>query len=67
MPITNIALLLSHGMLYKKLVASVTKMLDHYNHNRHNMADGKRDTTNLTTKVARLDAQVNRDGKSHNR
>ena len=31
MPTTDIALLLRHGMLYKKLVASVTKMLDHYN------------------------------------
>ena len=31
MPITDIALLLRHGMLYKKLVPSVTKMLDHYN------------------------------------
>ena len=30
MPTTDIALLLRHGMLYKKLVASVTKMLDHY-------------------------------------
>ena len=30
MPKTDIALLLRHGMLYKKLVASVTKMLDHY-------------------------------------
>ena len=30
MPITDIALLLRHGMLYKKLVPSVTKMLDHY-------------------------------------
>ena len=33
MPITDIALFLRHGMLYKKLVASVIKMLDHYNHN----------------------------------
>jgi hypothetical protein len=33
MPTTDIALLLRHGMLYKKLVASVTKMLDHYNFN----------------------------------
>ena len=32
MPITDIALPLRHGMLYKKSVASVTKMLDHYNH-----------------------------------
>ena len=31
MPITDIALPLRHGMLYKKSVASVTKMLDHYN------------------------------------
>lgn len=30
MPITNIVLLLGHGMLYKKLVSSVTKMLDRY-------------------------------------
>ena len=30
MPITDIALPLRHGMLYKKSVASVTKMLDHY-------------------------------------
>ena len=30
MPITDIALPLRHSMLYKKLVASVTKMLDHY-------------------------------------
>ena len=30
MPITDIALPLRHGILYKKLVASVTKMLNHY-------------------------------------
>lgn len=30
-PITNIVLPLRYGMLYKKLVASVIKMLDHYN------------------------------------
>ena len=30
MPITDIELLLRHGILYKKLVTSVTKMLDHY-------------------------------------
>ena len=30
MPITNIVLFLEHGMLYKKLVTSVTKMLDRY-------------------------------------
>ena len=30
MPITDIALPLRHGMLYKKSVASVTKMLDQY-------------------------------------
>ena len=30
MPTTDIALLLRHGMLHKKSVASVTKMLDHY-------------------------------------
>ena len=33
MPITDIELLLRHGILYKKLVTSVTKMLDHYNYN----------------------------------
>ena len=30
MPITDIALRLRHGMLYKKLVLGVTKMLDRY-------------------------------------
>ena len=40
-PITDIALLLRHGMLYKKLVASVTKMLDHYK------SDGCPDHTNF--------------------
>lgn len=39
MPTTDIALLLRHGMLYKKLVASVTKMLDHYNSTRYSYID----------------------------
>ena len=33
----------------------------------HNKADELNDTTDLTTKGARLDAKVDRDGKSHNR
>ena len=39
MPITDIALPLRHGMLYKKSVASVAKMLDHYNHNKFTLVE----------------------------